>query len=125
MQATFDWETEGSRLGAALDHSHTIVVVGSDEAATAKVAVGVGRSQATHRRVVVGDLLGEAAPIQALLQSDDPHGLVDSFEYGVSLGKVTHEVRGAGRLAVVPSGTGPIDYPHLLADPRWPRLAAT
>src|SRR5918997_6982255 len=125
MQGHFDWETEGRRLGAALDHFHAIVVVGHDQAATAKVALGVGRAQASQRRVVVGDLLGEAAPIQALLQNDDPHGLFDSFEYGISLGKVTHEVHGAGRLAVVPSGTGPIDYPHLLADRRWPRLAGT
>jgi hypothetical protein len=125
MQGPFDWETEGRRLGAALDHFHAIVIVGQDEAATAKVALGVGRAQATRRRVVVGDLLGEAGPIQDLLQNDDPHGLSDSFEYGISLGKVTHEVHGAGRLAVVPSGTAPIDYDRLLVDPRWPRLAET
>jgi hypothetical protein len=125
MTASFDWETEGWRLGAALDHFHAVVIVGDDENATAKVALGVGRAQATRRRVVVADLLGEAAPFQALLQTDDPHGLADSFEYGISLGKVTHEVHGAGRLAVVPSGTAPIDYGRLLIDPRWPRLAAT
>jgi hypothetical protein len=125
MQGPFDWETEGRRLGVALDHFHAIVVVGHDEGATAKVALGVGRAQAVRRRVVVGDLLGEAAPIQELLQNEDPHGLFDSFEYGISLGKVTHEVRGAGRLAVVPSGTAPIDYETLLADARWPRLATT
>jgi hypothetical protein len=125
MQGPFDWETEGRRLGAALDHFHTIVIVGQDETATAKVALGVGRAQATRRRVVVGDLLGEAGPIQDLLQSDDPHGLSDSFEYGISLGKVTHEVHGAGRLAVIPSGMAPIEYDRLLVDPRWPRLAAT
>src|ERR687886_649203 len=125
MQGPFEWETEGRRLGAALDHFHAIVVVGHDEGATAKVALGVGRAQAVRRRVVVGDLLGEAAPIQELLQNEDPHGLSDSFEYGISLGKVTHEVHGAGRLAVVPSGTAPIDYATLLADPRWPRLATT
>jgi hypothetical protein len=125
MQGSFDWETEGRRLGAALDHFHAVVVVGDDDIATARVALGVGRAQATRRRVVVGDLLGDAAPFQVLLQSDDPHGLSDSFEYGISLGKVTHEVHGAGRLAVVPSGTAPIDYARLLNDPRWPRLAST
>ena len=31
MQGSFDWETEGRRLGAALDHFHAIVVVGDDE----------------------------------------------------------------------------------------------
>lgn len=125
MQGPFDWETEGRRLGAALDHFHAVVIVGDDEMATAKVALGVGRAQATRRRVVVGDLLGDAAPFQDLLQSDDPHGLSDSFEFGISLGKITHEVHGAGRLAVVPSGTAPIDYARLLVDPRWPRLAGT
>jgi hypothetical protein len=125
MQGSFDWETEGRRLGAALDHFHAVVVVGDDDTATASVALGIGRTQATRRRVVVGDLLGDAAPFQGLLQSDDPHGLSDSFEYGISLGKVTHEVHGAGHLAVVPSGTAPIDYARLFNDPRWPRLAST
>src|ERR671914_2515048 len=125
MQGPFDWETEGRRLGAALDNFHAIVIIGQDGAATAHVALGVGRAQATRRRVVVGDLLGEAAPIQDLLQHDDPHGLSDSFEYGISLGKVTHEVHGAGRLAVIPSGMAPIDYDRLLVDPRWARLAGT
>jgi hypothetical protein len=125
MQGHFDWETEGRRLGAALDHFHAVVVVGHDAIATSKVALGIGRAQATRRRVVVGDLLGDAEPFQVLLERDDAHGLSDSFEFGISLGKVTHEVHGAGRLAIVPSGMAPIDYDRLLIDPRWQRLTAT
>ena len=44
MHAPFDWETEGRRLGAALDHFHAVVIVGDDDTATAKVALGVGRA---------------------------------------------------------------------------------
>ena len=80
---TMDWSEEGRRIGATLDAFHAIVVVGTDPVATAETAVGIARVQAVHRRVALGDLLGEAPPIQALIQSDDPHGVVDSFLYGV------------------------------------------
>ena len=56
-----------------------------DSEATARVALGVARAQSAKRRVVIGDLLGDAPPIRALVTGDDPYGLVDSFEYGVSL----------------------------------------
>jgi hypothetical protein len=77
-----------------------------------------------HRRVAVGDLFAESPPIQELVHSDDPHGLVDSFLYGVSLSRIAHEVPGAGQLFVMPSGSEPPDYEELLPNPRWYRLAA-
>ena len=40
---------------------------------------------------------------------DDPHGLVDSFLYGVSLSRIAYEVPDAGQLFVMPSGTEPPD----------------
>ena len=74
---------------------------------TGRVAVGIARAQAGHRRVAVGDLFAESPPIQELVHTDDPHGIVDSFLYGVSLTKIAHEVPDAGQLFVMPSGTEP------------------
>jgi hypothetical protein len=119
-----DWTEEGRRIGVTLDAFHAIVVVGADPDATAHTALGIAHIQAVHRRVALGDLLGEAAPIQALVHGDDPHGLVDSFVYGVSLTKIAQQVPGAGELFVMPTGIGPVYYDELFANPRWRRLVA-
>lgn len=126
MSATraMDWTEEGRRIGVTLDAFHAVVVAGSDPVATAETALGIARVQAVHRRVALGDLLGDAEPIQALVEGDDPHGLVDSFLYGVSLTKIARKVPDAGELFVMPTGTGPVDYDELFANPRWRRLIA-
>lgn len=120
----FDWEQAGREVGERLDVYHALVVVGIDPVATGRVAIGIGRTQAQHRRVAVGDLFAESPPIQDLVTSDDPHGLVDSFTYGVSLTRIASPVPDAGQLFVMPSGTEPPEYEEMLRNPRWPRLAA-
>jgi hypothetical protein len=119
-----DWEEEGRQLAATLDQCHAVVVVGTDVTATALVALGLGRAQAERRRVAIADLLGEAPPLQSLVQVEDPHGIVDSFMYGESLNRTAYPVADAGELFVMPSGTEPIDYEDLFLNPRWRRLAA-
>ena len=121
---TVDWNEEGRRIGATLDAFHAVVVVGTDPDATAETALGIARVQAVHRRVALGDLLGEAPPIQALVRGEDPHGLVDSFVYGVSLSKIAQQVPESGELFVMPTGTGPVDYEELFGSDRWRRLIA-
>ena len=121
---TMDWSEEGRRIGVTLDAFHAIVVVGTDPVATAETALGIARVQAVHRRVAVGDLLGDAPPIQALVTGDDLHGLVDSFVYGVSLSKIARQVPEAGELFVMPTGTGPVEYEELFGSNRWRRLIA-
>lgn len=124
MTGEIDWSEEGRETGGKLDACHAIVVVGSDSIATAEVALGIGRVQARRRRVAIGDLLGEALPLQSLVGNEEAHGLVDSFMYGVSLNRVAYPVAGADELFVMPSGTSPIDYEELFLNPRWRRLAA-
>jgi hypothetical protein len=121
---TMDWTEEGRRIGVTLDAFHAVIVVGSDPVATAETALGIARVQAVHRRVAVGDLLGEAPPFQALVQGEDPHGLVDSFLYGVSLSRIAQQVPDAGELFVMPTGTSPPEYEELFPNPRWRRLIA-
>jgi hypothetical protein len=122
--APLDWTERGRDLGATLNEYHAIVVVGSDPIATSEVALGIARLQAQHRRVAVGDLIGDAPPLLALVPEQDAHGLVDSFLFGVSLNRIAHQVPDAGELFIMPSGTAPIDHEELFAHPRWRRLAA-
>jgi hypothetical protein len=124
VTARTDWEGEGRQLGPTIDVYHAMVVVGADPVATAQVALGIGRVQGERRRVAIADLLGDAEPLQSLIHADDPHGIVDSFMYGVSFNRIAYPVDGAGELFVMPSGTEPIDYEDLFVNPRWRRLAA-
>jgi hypothetical protein len=107
-----------------LDACHAVVVVGSDPTATAQVALGIAGVQSQHRRVAIGDMFGDAPPLHALVDSEDAHGLMDAFNYGVSLNRIAHPVAGSEQLFVMPSGTGPLDYEELFQNPRWRRLAA-
>ena len=120
----FDWENAGRELGESLGGYYAIVVIGLDPVTTGRVAVGIARGQAFKRRVAVGDLFAESPPIQELVHTDDPHGLVDSFLYGVSLSKIAYEVPNSGQLFVMPSGSEPPDYEEILPSPRWLRLTA-
>ena len=120
----FDWEAAGRKLGATLDAFHAVIVTGADPAATGYVALGIGQAQAARRRAVVGDLFCDSPPISALVTSDDPHGLVDSFLYGVSLSRISHPVPESGQLFVMPSGSEPPVYEEMLPNPRWKRLTA-
>jgi hypothetical protein len=115
---------DGMRVGAALDTANLVLVLGDEPRRTALAALGVARAQARHRRVALGDLLGDAEPIQQLLNGGDPHGLADSFVYGVSLNKIAHAVPQYGELYVLPSGSEVPAYEDIFTNARWKRLAA-
>ena len=119
-----DWEALGAEASAAVDASHAILVTGRDPVAAARVAVGLGQVQSRTRRVAIGDLVGDVEPLQRLVTGDDPHGIVDSFLYGVSLNKIARQVDDTGMLFVMPSGTEPTVTPDIMANERWSRLAA-
>ena len=118
------WEAAGSRVGNSLDNVAAVVVVGHDPIATASVALGIGRVQAVRRRVAIGDLIGDVAPLRELITDDDPHGITDSFQYGVSLNKIARQIDPAGNLHVLPSGIEPIVTEEMLRSDRWRRLGA-
>ncbi len=119
-----DWEALGADSSTALDAVHAVLVTGTDAVAAARAAIGIGRAQARTRRVAIGDLVGDVEPLQRLVTGDDPHGIVDSFLYGVSLNKIARQVDDAGMLFVMPSGTEPIVTPDIMRNERWRRLAA-
>ena len=113
------WLAEGERAAGALDAVHAVVVLGRDVDATAWIAIGLARGQSARRRVAIADMIGEVGPIMGLLRDDDdPHGIADSFLYGVSLNKIARPVDAGGRLFVLPSGSEAVaveavSYTHL------------
>ena len=119
----FDWEAAGRTLSPGVDRLSAIAVLGADPEHTARVALGIARAQARKRRVAIGDLLGETSRLQALIATDDPHGLADVFEYGVSISKVAYQVPGESQLFVMPAGVFVADEAAIMSNRRWSRLA--
>ena len=118
------WEAAGSRVGGTLDDASAVVVVGHDPIATASVALGIAREQSARRRVAVGDLIGDVAPLRDLVTDDDPHGLTDAFLYGVSMNKIARQIDTVGNLHVLPSGSETVVQEEILRNDRWRRLAS-
>lgn len=117
------WERAGKKIAPMLGSYSAAVVTSSDVLAAAHVAIGIGLAEAEHRRVAIADLVGEVEPIQSLVTSDDPHGISDSFTYGVSLNKIAQPIDTTGNLFVMPSGTGSVADATILGNSRWQRLA--
>jgi len=120
----FDWEAAGRALSGTCDRLHSVVVLGGDQAHTAHVAIGIAKQQARKRPVAIGDLLGDAEPLQELAPSGDPHGLADVFEYGVSMDRVARRAVGIKNLFVLPTGTFVTDQAEIMSNRRWSKLAA-
>lgn len=118
------WEAAGNRVAMTLDGASAVVVIGHDPIATAAVALGIGRAQAHHRRVAVGDLIGDVAPLRELVTDDDPHGLTDAFLYGVSLNRIARQIDSVGNLHILPSGSDQVVQEEILRNDRWRRLAS-
>ncbi|MGH7679591.1 MAG: hypothetical protein ACRENU_14065 [Gemmatimonadaceae bacterium] len=121
----FDWEVAGRELGGRLDRLHAIAVLGSDGNETANVAIGIARQQSRRRRVAIGDLLGDAPPITALVPGEDSHGLSDVFEYGLALDRVARRVADDPDLYVLPTGAFYSDIAEIMRNRRWTKLAAS
>ena len=118
------WEDAGRQIASLFGSYFAVVVTSSDHVAAAHVALGIARAEATHRRVVVGDLVGDIPSLRSLVKDEDPHGITDSFLYGVSLNKIGYAVEGTENLYVMPSGTDPHIDEEILRSARWTRVAA-
>ncbi len=118
------WDDEGRRLSPLVDTLAAVVIVGVDSAAAALVAIGLAHAQSSRRRVVIGDLVGELEPLEALIPRHDLHGLSDSFTYGISLNRIGYPVQPGGDLYIMPSGSEPVATAAIIGHPRWQRLVA-
>ncbi len=118
------WEDAGRQIASLLGSYSAIVVTSADPVAAAHVALGIASAEARHRRAVVADLVGDLPPLRSLIKDEDPHGISDSFLYGVSLNKIGYEVEDTTNLYVMPSGTDPVIGEEIFRSARWKKLAA-
>jgi hypothetical protein len=117
----------GARVGlagvaAALSEATSAVVVGESSPGTALAAIAAGRAMARNRIVTIVDLIGDVPPLRALAEDEDPHGVSDCFEYGISPKAVTRRTHANEQMFVISGGTEPINYARVLPSERWARL---
>ena len=117
------WEDAGRQIAPLLGSYSAVVITSSDPVAAAHVALGIALAEAKHRRVVLADLVGDLPPLRSLVKDEDPHGISDSFLYGLSLNKIGYEVEGAANLYIMPSGTDPTIGEEIFRSARWKKLA--
>ncbi|MEO7996778.1 MAG: hypothetical protein ABI852_04995 [Gemmatimonadaceae bacterium] len=123
-QPFISWEALGRNAAPLLDSVNAVVIAGPDPVAAASFALGIARVHGSSRRVAIADLVGEVAPLQALITGDDGHGISDSFLYGVSLNKIARPLEGSGNVFLMPSGTESVANEAVYQNDRWRKLAA-
>jgi len=88
----------------------------------AKAAWDIARIAAREgRRVALVDLLLEQPALHEIVGLQATEGIVDAFEYGVSLNKAAHEVTG---VFFIPAGSDTAQASELFAHDRWRKLQA-
>jgi len=118
------YERVGRQTSIALRGYSAVLVISDDPISAAHVAIGLARAEAPHRRVVIGDLVGDLAPIQALISGEDTHGIYDSFIFGTSFEKILNEVDENENLGVLTSGTESPATAQIIGHRRWRRVAS-
>jgi hypothetical protein len=116
------WEDEGRRVAPLLSGVSAAVVVGADPDHAARVALGIARAESALRRVALGDLVGDLAPLYAIAGGEDAFGLSDCFRDARSLNEVARQSPECESLFILPAGTPPVATADVFAHERWPRL---
>src|SRR5712691_9635895 len=108
-----------ARHGAALV---ALMPVTNDLPWAAKAAWDIARIAARDgRRVALVDLCLENPALHETVGLQATEGIVDAFEYGVSLNKAAHEVTG---VFIIPAGSETANPAEVYAHARWPKLQA-
>ncbi len=118
------YEGAGRQVSVAVRGYSSVIVTSDDVVAAAHTAIGIALGESAHRLVMIGDLAGEVAPLQALVKGDDAHGIYDSFEFGTSFTRIAREVSGATNMYIMPSGTESAATEAILTSQRWKTFAS-
>jgi len=99
-----------------------LVALTNDLPWAAKAAWDIARIAARDgRRVALVDLCLENPALHEIVGLHATEGIVDAFEYGVSLNKAAHEVTG---VFIIPAGSETANPAEVYAHARWPKLQA-
>jgi len=111
-----------AQAAAVVRGYHCVAVLGDDGEAAAAVARHIGSEIARDRSVVLADMVGDVPVLRDLSTEQDPEGIEDSFDYGVSLGRVSHPTP-VENFFLIPSGSDAVAREEVFHSGRWTRLA--
>ena len=114
--------TATSEAAAVVRGYHCVAVIGEDGEAAAAVARSIGSEIARDRKVVLADMVGDVPMLRDLSAEPDPEGIEDSFEYGISLGRMSHPTP-VDNFFLIPSGSDAVAREEIFHSGRWTRLA--
>ncbi|HEX6250197.1 MAG TPA: SPOR domain-containing protein [Gemmatimonadaceae bacterium] len=114
--------TATSEAAAVVRGYHCVAVIGEDGDAAAAVARSIGSEIARDRKVVLADMVGDVPMLRDLSAEPDPEGIEDSFEYGISLGRMSHPTP-VENFFLIPSGSDAVAREEIFHSGRWTRLA--
>jgi cell division septation protein DedD len=111
-----------SEVAAHIATESAVVVSGPDSDRSAHFGVAIAKAAASGRRVAIGDLVGESAPIYALAGGEDAPGITDCFRDALPLTEIARPVPDIPSLFVLPSGARVRTDETLTSSERWGRL---
>lgn len=113
------WREAGRKVAPLLRSYTAAVVTGYDERAAAFAALGIADTEAPYRSVVIANVWGSPALDRLIEAAEDAPGVSDCFTYGISLTTAARISPRNERLAVIGSGTEPIDQFQVFRSRRW------
>ncbi|MBA2688730.1 MAG: hypothetical protein H0U64_11570 [Gemmatimonadaceae bacterium] len=113
------WREAGRRVAPLLRSYTAAVVTGHDERAAAFAALGIADTEAPYRSVVIANLWGTPAIDPLIDAAEDAPGVSDCFTYGISLTSAAQVSSRNERLAIIGSGTEPMDQFQVFRSRRW------
>ena len=126
------WAAEGARSAGSLDDVAAALVIGSDPAVAALVALAIAKAQPADRRVAVADLVGGLPGLEpAAPEAGRPEtsggpapGLLDCVRDGLPVSAIARPLAEDPRVFVLPAGGPEVGTRLVLESARWPRLVA-
>ncbi len=112
-----------SREAAAVVRGyHCVAIIGDDGEAAAAVGRTIGSTIARDRNVILADMVGDVPALRDLSTEADPEGIEDSFDFGISLGRVSRPTP-VENFFLIPSGSDEVAREEVFSSGRWGRLA--
>lgn len=101
---------------------HCVAIIGDNGEAAAAVGRTIGSTIARDRSVILADMVGDVPALRDLSTEADPEGIEDSFDFGISLGRVSHPTP-VENFFLIPSGSDEVAREEVFRSGRWGRLA--
>lgn len=115
------WTLGGQEAAVVLRRHTAVVIAAPDGRQAAHVALGIAEASARLRHVLIADLCG--TPTLESLADNDPHGVSDAFDFGLSLERLARPNPTMENVTFMRVGTNPNLGALVFRSRRWRALS--